>query len=165
MLEMLSDPPPVLVSVKLCAALVVPTAVPPLPALNVAMTEVRASEAEDVAVAVCVPKTLTVLSSENASVADPVFGVANPFEYPLPAVQVPDPLSRAKYPNTNSFGDVVGPAVTTEAAVPLDWKLDPIWSSTAVVSNPDTSYTCKCRLLVPVICTVTVSAPAEGATA
>jgi hypothetical protein len=92
MLVMLSAAVPVLVSVTVCAALVVPTGVPPGAATNVAITDVRASVAEAVSVAVCVPVAEIILSSEKASVADPALGDANVFPYPLPAVHVPDPL-------------------------------------------------------------------------
>ena len=93
---MLSDAVPVLFSVSVCAALVVPTVVPPAPALNVAMTDVSPSDAEEVAEAVCVPVAEMILSSEKASVPDPVLGDANAFPYPAPAVHVPDPLSLPK---------------------------------------------------------------------
>ena len=93
---MLSDAVPVLFSVTVCAALVVPTVVPPAPALNVAMTDVRASVAEEVAVAVCVPVVEMILSSEKASVADPILGDDFVSPYPVPAVHVPDPLSLPK---------------------------------------------------------------------
>src|SRR5579864_199650 len=78
-LEMLSAAVPVFVSVSVCAALVAPTVVPPAPALNVAMTDVRASAAEEVAVAVWIPVADMILSSEKASVADPVLGDASAF--------------------------------------------------------------------------------------
>ena len=93
---MLSDAVPVLFSVSVCAALVVPTGVPPLVATNVAMTDVRPSVVDEVAVAVCVPVAEMILSSEKASVPDPVLGEANAFPYPVPAVHVPDPLSLPK---------------------------------------------------------------------
>ena len=96
MLVMLSDPVPVFVRVTVCAALLVPTVVPPAPALNVAITEVIASLAEEVAVAVCVPVAETILPSENASVPADVLGEGLAYPYPAPAVQVPDPLFLAK---------------------------------------------------------------------
>src|SRR5216683_4652288 len=116
---MLSDAVPVLFSVTVCAALVVPTAVPPAPATKVAMTDVRESVPEEVAVAVWVPVAEIILSSENASVAAPVLGDASVFPYPVPAVHVPDPLSLPKYAKTNSFAVVVAAEVETVAAVAL----------------------------------------------
>jgi hypothetical protein len=71
---MLSNAVPVLFSVSVWAALVVPTGVPPLAATNVAMTDVKPSVAEEVAVAVCVPAAEMILTSEKASVPDPLFG-------------------------------------------------------------------------------------------
>lgn len=119
-LEMMSAAVPVLFSVSVWAALVVPTGVPPSAATNVAMTDVRASDAEEVAVAVCVPVAEMILSSEKASVPDPLFGDDSVFPYPVPIVHVPDPLSRAKRVNTNSFAVVVGPEVETVPAMALD---------------------------------------------
>lgn len=94
--EMLSEAEPVLVSVTVWTPLIVPTGVPPALATKVARTDVRPSDAEEVAVAVCVPVAETALASENASVEAEVLGDARAFPYPLPAVQVPTPLSRAK---------------------------------------------------------------------
>ncbi len=93
MLVIFSAAFPALLNVRLCSALVVPTVVPPPAALNVAMTDVRASVAEEVAVAVCVPVAEMILSSERASVPDPVLGDNRVSPYPVPAVQVPAPLS------------------------------------------------------------------------
>src|SRR5260370_40656006 len=117
---MLSDADPVLVSVTVWAALVVPTVVPPAAALNVAMTDVRESALEEVAVAVCVPVVETIFASEKASVAAPTLGDDCVFPYPAPAVHVPDPLSLPKYANTNSFAAAVAAEVETVAAVALD---------------------------------------------
>jgi hypothetical protein len=95
---MLSDALPVFVNVTTCAALVLPTIMPPPPPppLNVAMRDVRASVAEEVAVAVCVPVAEMILSSEKASAAEPAFGEDRVSVYPVPVVHVPDPLSRPK---------------------------------------------------------------------
>ena len=77
--EMLSEAVPVLVSVTVWTALVVPTGVPPALATKVARTDVRPSDAEEVAVAVCVPVAETTLASENASVEAEVLGDARAF--------------------------------------------------------------------------------------
>ena len=119
MLVMLSDAVPVLFSVSDFAALVLPTGVPPLEATNVAMTDVTASGAEEVAVALCVPVAEMIVSAEKASVPAAVLGDASASPYPVPAVHVPDPLSRPKYANTNSFAVFVGPEVETVPIVAL----------------------------------------------
>jgi hypothetical protein len=129
------------------------------------MTDVTASVAEEFAVAFCVPVVEMMVPAEKASVDAEVLGDANAFPYPVPAVHVPDPLSLPKYANTNSFAEVVGPEVETVPIIALGWKFDPIWSSTEEVNKPDTSEMCRCRLLVPVMWTVTVSGPVDGTTA
>jgi hypothetical protein len=118
-LAMLREPVPVLFSVSVCAALVAPTGVPPLEATNVAMTDVTASVAEEIAVAVCVPVVEMIVPAEKASVDAEVLGDASVVPYPEPAVHVPDPLSLPKYANTNSFAEVVGPEVETVPIVAL----------------------------------------------
>jgi len=117
---MLRDADPELFSVTVWGALVVPTVVPPAAATNVAMTDVRESVPEEVAVAVCVTVVETIFASEKASVAAPTFGDDCVFPYPAPAVHVPDPLSLPKYANTNSFAAAVAAEVETVAAVALD---------------------------------------------
>jgi hypothetical protein len=116
---MLSGAVPVLFRVTVSAVVVVPTVVPPPPATNVAMTEVIASVAEAVAVAVCVPVEVTILSSEIASVPDPLLGDDCGSPYPGPVVHVPDPFCLAKRAKTYSLADVVGEAVETVPAVAL----------------------------------------------
>jgi hypothetical protein len=94
---MLSEALPVFVNVTTCGALEVPTVVPPpLPALNVAISEVRESVPEEVDVAVCVPVAEIILSSEKASVDAPLLGEERVSPYPVPVVHVPDPLSLPK---------------------------------------------------------------------
>jgi hypothetical protein len=93
MLVIFSAAFPVLLNITLCTALVVPTRVPPPAALNVAITDARPSATEDVAVAVCVPVAEMTLSSEKASDPDPTLGEESICPYPVPAVQVPAPLS------------------------------------------------------------------------
>ena len=119
-LAMLSVAVPVLFRVTVSAVLVEPTVVPPPPATNVAMTEVMASDAEAVAVAVCVPVAVTILSSEKASVPDTVFGDDRGSAYPVPVVHVPDPFCLAKSAMTYSFAEAVAAVVETVPAEALD---------------------------------------------